>query len=82
MTITGRPEQVRAAQVQLLREIQRPVQLSVNVPWDFHKFIIGHRGTTLKQLEQETLTRITVPSQDSQTNAITVAGAKDNVRLM
>lgn len=81
VTVTGRPEQVRSAQVQLLREIQKPVKLSVNIPLDFHRFIIGQRGTTLKLLEQETLTRITVPPQDSQSNAITVIGAKDNVKL-
>ncbi|CAF3329186.1 unnamed protein product [Rotaria socialis] len=81
VTITGRPEHVRAAQVQIVREIQRPVQLSVNVPLDFHRFIIGPKGATLKQLEQETLTRITVPPQDKPSNAITVLGAKDNVKL-
>ncbi len=81
MTITGRPEQVRSAQVQILREIQKPVKLSVNIPLDFHGFIIGPRGATLKALEQETLTRITVPPQDSQSNAIVILGAKDNVKL-
>ncbi|CAF0801048.1 unnamed protein product [Rotaria sordida] len=81
VTITGRPENVRAAQIQILREIQRPVQLPVNIPLDFHRFIIGPRGATLKLLEQETLTRITVPPQDSQSNAIIVKGAKDNVKL-
>ncbi len=81
VTITGRPEQVRSAQVQILREIQKSVRLSVNIPLDFHRYIIGQRGTTLKSLEQETLTRITVPPQDSQSNAIVIQGAKDNVKL-
>jgi hypothetical protein len=81
VTITGRPENVRAAQVQILRELQKPVKLSVNVPFDFHRFIIGQRGSTLKLLEQETLTRITVPPQDNPSNIITVIGAKDNVKL-
>ncbi len=81
MTITGRPEQVRPAQVQLLRELQKPVKIAVNIPLDFHRFIIGSRGSTLKLLEQETLTRIAVPSQDSQSNAILISGAKDNVKL-
>jgi rRNA processing protein Krr1/Pno1 len=81
VTITGRPEQVRSAQVQILREIQKPVRLSVNIPLDFHRYIIGTRGATLKLLEQETLTRITVPPQDSQSNAIDILGAKDNVKL-
>jgi rRNA processing protein Krr1/Pno1 len=81
VTITGRPENVRAAQVQILRELQKPVKLSVNVPFDFHRFIIGQRGSTLKLLEQETLTRITVPPQDNLSNIITVIGAKDNVKL-
>ena len=81
MTVTGRPEQVRAAQVQILREIQKPVTINVNVPLDFHRFIIGPRGATLKALEQDTLTRITVPAQENQSNIIMVTGAKDNVKL-
>lgn len=81
VTISGRPEQVRLAQVNLLREIQRPVQKSVHVPWDFHRYIIGTKGAKLKQLEQETGTMIKVPSQDSQSSAILVEGAKDNVNL-
>lgn len=81
VTITGRPEQVRVAQVQLLREIQKPVQLLVNIPLDFHRYVIGTRGATLKQLEQETLTSIKVPQQDTQSNAIQITGAKDNVKL-
>jgi len=81
LTITGRPEQVRSAQVQILREIQKPVALSVNIPMEFHGFIIGPRGATLRLLEQETLTRITVPPQEIQSSTITVVGAKDNVKL-
>jgi hypothetical protein len=81
VTITGRPEQVRSAQVQILREIQKPVKLSVNIPLDFHRFIIGPKGTTLRLLEQETLSRITVPPQDNPSNAIVITGAKDNVKL-
>jgi hypothetical protein len=81
VTITGRPEQVRSAQVQILRELQKPVKIAVNIPLDFHRFIIGPRGATLRLLEQETLTRIAVPSQDSQSNSIIVSGAKDNVKL-
>lgn len=81
MTVTGRPEQVRAAQIQILREIQKPVTINVNVPLDFHRYIIGPRGATLKTLEQDTLTRINVPAQESQSNIITVTGAKDNVKL-
>jgi hypothetical protein len=81
VAITGTAEQVRLAQVQIRREIQRPVQLSVNIPLDFHRFIIGTRGATLKLLEQETLTTIKVPQQDTQSNGIIVTGAKDNVKL-
>ena len=81
LTITGRPEQVRSAQIHILHEIQRPVKIEVNIPSDFHRFVLGPRGATLKQLEQETSTRIAVPGQDSKSNKITITGAKDNVKL-
>ena len=67
--------------MQLLRELQKPVKAAVNIPWDYHRYIIGSRGSILKVLEQETLTRIAVPQQESHSNAIVVTGAKDNVRL-
>jgi hypothetical protein len=72
---------VRAAQVQILRELQQPVKIEVNIPSDFHRFIIGPRGATLLLLEQETLTRIALPRAESKSNTIVVTGAKDNVRL-
>lgn len=81
ITITGRPEQVRLAQVQLLREVQRPTKLLVNIPSDFHRYIIGTKGATLKQLEQDTLTTIKVPKPDDRSDTITIEGAKDNVKL-
>ena len=81
VSITGRPDQVRLAQVQLLREIQKSVKHVINVPFDFHRFIIGPRGVTLKNLEQETLTRVTIPPQDQYSNEIVITGAKDNVKL-
>ncbi len=81
VTITGRPEQVRSAQVQILRDLQTRVRITVNIPLEFHRFIIGSHGATLKLLEQETLTRIAVPSLDTQSNAIIITGAKDNVKL-
>ena len=81
ITITGRPEQVRAGQVQILRELQKPTRIIVNVPFDFHRYIIGPRGATLRLLEQETLTRIAVPPQETQSNGIVITGAKDNVKL-
>lgn len=81
VTITGRPEQVRSAQVQILAEVQQPIKRSVEIPSAFHKFIIGPRAVTLRQLEQETMTKIAIPSQESQSNGIVISGAKDNVKL-
>lgn len=81
LTITGRPENVRSAQVQILSEIQQTLKHSVEIPSEFHKYILGPRAATLRQLEQETMTRIAVPSQESQSNRIVISGAKDNVKL-
>lgn len=81
ITITGRPEQVRIAQVQITHQLEKPVKIAVNIPLDFHRFIIGARGATLRHLEQETMTRIAVPRPESQSNGIVISGAKDNVLL-
>ena len=81
ITITGRPENVRSAQVQIVDELQCPIKIAVHIPLDFHRYIIGQRGSTLKSLERETLTHIAVPSQDSESDAVLISGAKDNVKL-
>lgn len=79
--MTGRPEQVRHAQVQINAELQRPVKEIVEIPPSYHGYILGPRAATLKQLQQETITRIAVPSQESGSSGISITGAKDNVKL-
>ncbi|KAJ8022002.1 Vigilin [Holothuria leucospilota] len=46
----------------------------------FHKNIIGRGGATINKIKDETDTRIEIPTENSQSNMITVVGRKENVQ--
>ncbi|CAF0851685.1 unnamed protein product [Didymodactylos carnosus] len=81
ISITGKPNSVRTAQMLILNKLQTRVRLHVNIPPEYHRYIIGTKGTTLQKLENDTLTKIAVPQQDSKSDAIIVTGSKDGARL-
>ncbi|CAF0777930.1 unnamed protein product [Didymodactylos carnosus] len=81
VSITGKPDSVRTAQMLILNELQARVRLAVHIPPEYHRFIIGAKGAVLQKLESDTLTKIAVPQQDSKSDAIIVSGSKDGAKL-
>ena len=45
----------------------------------FHKFIIGKSGATIKEIRKETNTKIDLPESGSDSDVITITGIKENV---
>ena len=45
----------------------------------FHKFIIGKSGATIKEIRKETNTKIDLPESGSDSDVITITGKKENV---
>ena len=54
-------------------------QVKVPIFKQFHKFIIGKGGTTIKKIRQETDTRVDLPESGSESDVITITGKKENV---
>lgn len=54
-------------------------QVKVPIFKQFHKFIIGKGGATIKKIRQETDTRVDLPESGSESDVITITGKKENV---
>ncbi|KAK3594419.1 hypothetical protein CHS0354_037444 [Potamilus streckersoni] len=54
-------------------------QAQVHIFKDFHKNIIGKNGAKIRQIREETETRIDLPSENSESDVITITGKKANV---
>jgi polyribonucleotide nucleotidyltransferase len=59
----------------------RPVQVEegVRVPKDHHNFIIGKGGQTIKAIQNDTATRITIPNGDEGSDIILIRGSRAGV---
>jgi len=53
-------------------------QLEVPVFKEFHKQIIGRQGAKVKQISDETSTRLRFPDEDSDSNVIVIVGKQKN----
>jgi len=54
-------------------------QVKVPIFKQFHKFIIGKGGSTIKKIRQETDTKVDLPESGSESDVITITGKKENV---
>jgi polyribonucleotide nucleotidyltransferase len=56
-----------------------PFQLKLPIFKQFHKFIIGKGGATIKQIRQETNARVDLPASGSDSDIILLTGKKEDV---
>lgn len=77
--ITAKPDQVLRAKREILVHFQTQANITINIPKEHHRFLLGKGGTKLQELERTTATKITIPKANEQSDAITVAGNKDGI---
>lgn len=53
--------------------------LEVNVPFDFHRFIIGMKGRDVRKMMEDCDVNISVPHVDQKSDVIRVTGPLANV---
>jgi polyribonucleotide nucleotidyltransferase len=64
----------------MYRDLQESnFQSKVPIFKQFHKFIIGKGGATIRKIRQETDTRVDLPESGSESDVITITGKKENV---
>jgi predicted PilT family ATPase len=72
--INGRKENCEDAAAALKALV--PINIEVDVPFEFHRFIIGRGGENVRQLMNKHDVNIKVPSSDQQSSIIVVTGPK------
>jgi len=75
--ITGKKEKCEAA-AQALKELV-PIALEVEVPFEYHRYIIGQNGSGVRKLMNAHDVMIKVPSSDQKSSVIVLTGTADNV---
>jgi len=75
--ITGKNEKCEAA-AQALKALV-PVALEVDVPFEYHRYIIGQNGSGVRKLMNAHDVMIKVPSSDQESSVIVLTGTADNV---
>jgi len=75
--ITGKSEKCEAA-AQALKELV-PIALEVDVPFEYHRYIIGQNGSGVRKLMTDHDVMIKVPPSDHKTSVIVLTGTADNV---
>jgi len=75
--ITGKKEKCEAA-AQALKDLV-PITLEVDVPFEYHRYIIGQGGSNVRKLMNAHEVMIKVPSGDQESSVIVLTGTADNV---
>lgn len=75
--ITGKLEKCEAAKEALLALV--PVIAEMNIPYDFHRFIIGTKGKDVREMMEKCDVNIDVPPASAQSDVIKIKGPPANV---
>ena len=57
-----------------------PITKDVDIPFEFHRDIIGQKGRTIRQYMDEFDVNISVPPSDQQSDCVKVSGAPGSVQ--
>lgn len=79
IVLKGRKENCESAKNALLESI--PVTKEVEVPFSFHRFIIGQKGANIREMKEKFDVDISVPPSDKQEDSIKVKGTRSNVEM-
>jgi len=77
--ITGKQADVLRAKREVLVGFQTSANLSITIPKEHHRFLLGKGGSKLQELERNTATKIQIPKAADENNSITITGPKDGI---
>ena len=77
--ISGKQDTVLKARRELLVQFQTQASMSLAVPKEHHRYILGRGGAKLQELEVKTSTKITMPKATEQNDKITISGPKEGI---
>ena len=53
--------------------------MSISIPKDHHRYILGKGGAKLQDLEKRTATKITIPKTNETNDVVTISGPKEGI---
>lgn len=77
--VTGKQNAVLDARRKILTHFQTQASMSISIPKEHHRFILGKNGNKLKDLEKTTATKISVPNIADSSDKITITGTKEGI---
>lgn len=77
--VIGKQDAVLEAKREILKRFQTQSSSSVDIPKEYHGFILGKGGAKLKELEKQTATKITIPKENEPSGKIVVSGPKEGI---
>ncbi|XP_042900399.1 vigilin [Parasteatoda tepidariorum] len=77
--VTGKEEAVLKARRLILKELQTQASISIPIPKEHHRFVLGKSGKRLGELELSTATKISVPRPDDDSDLIKITGTKEGI---
>lgn len=75
--IHGRKEQAEEAKEALLALV--PITEEVEIPFDYHRFIIGARGKDVRAMMDKYNVHIAIPQADKKSDVVTLSGVPSQV---
>jgi len=78
--VSGRNDNVLQARREIYSKLQTKAEISMEIPKNYHRFILGRSGEILKKIELETATSIKVPDRDSKSTTIVIKGAAEGLQ--
>ncbi|KAG8181791.1 hypothetical protein JTE90_000083 [Oedothorax gibbosus] len=77
--VTGKEEAVLKARRQIVKELQTQAFITISIPKEHHRFLLGKGGEKLTKLELSTATKISVPRPDKNSDLIEITGTKEGI---
>jgi len=77
--LTGRPDGVLRAKRDVLLAFQTQGNVSVTIPKEHHRHILGKGGLKLQDLEKNTATKISIPKTVDASDQVVISGTKEGI---
>jgi len=77
--LTGRPDSVLKAKRDVLIAFQTQATVTIAVPKEHHRHILGKGGVKLQDLEKNTATKITIPKPTDNSDQVSIVGTKEGI---
>lgn len=79
--ITGREDEIALARVEVMQRLHTHATVTLSIPKEHHRMLLGKRGERLSGIELATGTKIQVPPQNDPSSEIRISGTRDGLQL-